>query len=50
MGEDVFVGMGAVVRDHVEIGASAVIAMGAVVVRDVAEGTQVRGLPATAAG
>jgi len=48
--EDVFVGMGAVVRDHVEVGANAVIAMGAVVVRDVAAGTEVRGLPATAGG
>lgn len=42
----VFVGLGALVRDHVVLGAGAVIAMGAVVVRDVAEGAQVRGLPA----
>jgi sugar O-acyltransferase (sialic acid O-acetyltransferase NeuD family) len=46
LGDDVFVGMGAVVRDHLHIGPAAVIAMGAVVVRDVAEGVQVRGLPA----
>jgi sugar O-acyltransferase (sialic acid O-acetyltransferase NeuD family) len=46
LGDDVFVGMGAVVRDHVQIGHAAVIAMGAVVVGDVAEGVQVRGLPA----
>jgi acetyltransferase-like isoleucine patch superfamily enzyme len=39
--------MGAVIRDHLEIGRTAVIAMGAVVIRDVAEGVQVRGLPAT---
>jgi sugar O-acyltransferase (sialic acid O-acetyltransferase NeuD family) len=46
LGDDVFVGMGAVVRDHLRIGPAAVIAMGAVVIRDVAEGVQVRGLPA----
>jgi sugar O-acyltransferase (sialic acid O-acetyltransferase NeuD family) len=46
LGDEVFVGMGAVIRDHLEIGRTAVIAMGAVVIRDVAEGVQVRGLPA----
>jgi sugar O-acyltransferase (sialic acid O-acetyltransferase NeuD family) len=49
LGADVFVGMGALIRDHLEVGARAVVAMGAVVVRDVAEGTQVRGIPASPA-
>jgi serine acetyltransferase len=34
------------VRDHLEVGADAVVAMGAVVVRDVPAGIEVRGVPA----
>jgi sugar O-acyltransferase (sialic acid O-acetyltransferase NeuD family) len=47
VGADVHVAMGAVVRDHVTLGAGSVVAMGAVVVRDVPEGAEVRGVPAT---
>jgi sugar O-acyltransferase (sialic acid O-acetyltransferase NeuD family) len=43
---DAFLGMASVIRDHLTIGAGAVVAMGAVVVRDVAAGSEVRGLPA----
>jgi acetyltransferase EpsM len=46
IGPGSFVGLGARIRDHVEIGAEAMIAMGAVVVRDVAEGSTVMGVPA----
>jgi sugar O-acyltransferase (sialic acid O-acetyltransferase NeuD family) len=44
---DAFLGMAAVVRDHVSVGACSVVAAGAVVVRDVPAGAQVRGVPAT---
>lgn len=51
IGDDVFVGAGAVIRNGVlgrplRIGAGAEIAMGAVVVGDVAAGTRVAGVPA----
>jgi maltose O-acetyltransferase len=49
VGERVHVGIGAAVRDHVTIGADAVIGMGAVVVADVAAGTTVVGNPARTA-
>lgn len=50
LGEDAFVGLGARVRDHRRIGPSARVAMGAVVVDDVAPHARVRGLPARAEG
>jgi acetyltransferase EpsM len=46
LGAGAFLGLGCVIRDHVSIGAGAVVAAGAVVVADVAEETQVRGVPA----
>jgi acetyltransferase EpsM len=50
VGRGAFVGLGAAVRDHVRIGARAVVAMGAVVVGDVAAGTRVMGVPAARTG
>jgi serine acetyltransferase len=38
--------MGALVADHIEVGARAVVAAGAVVVRAVGEGVRVQGVPA----
>jgi len=46
LGDDVHVGMGAVVIEGVRVGAGAFIAAGAVVVRDVAPGARVQGVPA----
>jgi sugar O-acyltransferase (sialic acid O-acetyltransferase NeuD family) len=46
LGAGAFLGLGCVIRDHTSIGAGAVVAAGAVVVADVAEQTQVRGVPA----
>jgi sugar O-acyltransferase (sialic acid O-acetyltransferase NeuD family) len=46
IGDGVFVGMGALVLDNVSVGDDAVVAAGAVVTRDVAQGAQVRGIPA----
>jgi sugar O-acyltransferase (sialic acid O-acetyltransferase NeuD family) len=46
VGSDAFLAMAAVVRDHTTIGAGSVVGMGAVVVRDVARGERVLGLPA----
>jgi sugar O-acyltransferase (sialic acid O-acetyltransferase NeuD family) len=46
IGSGALVAIGAVVRDHVRVGASALVAAGAVVVGDVADGVEVRGLPA----
>jgi sugar O-acyltransferase (sialic acid O-acetyltransferase NeuD family) len=43
-----FLGLGCVVGDHVRVGAGAVVAAGAVVVRDVAAGSRVQGVPARA--
>ncbi len=50
IGEGTVIGLGAVVRDHVRIGDRAIVAMGAVVVGDVADGAEVRGVPARVAG
>jgi acetyltransferase EpsM len=44
--DDVTVGMSAAVIDHIRVGQSAVVAAGAVVVRDVAAQTRVQGVPA----
>lgn len=49
VGAGAFLGLGCVIRDHISIGARAVVAAGAVVVADVAEETQVRGVPARTA-
>jgi maltose O-acetyltransferase len=46
VGAGAFIGMGAVVLDHVVIGPDAVVAAGAVVTRDVPAGAQVMGVPA----
>lgn len=46
IGAGAFVGLGARIRDHVTIGDGAVVAMGAVVVGDVAAGARVAGVPA----
>lgn len=40
------IGLGARIRDHVTVGDGATVAMGAVVVADVAAGTTVFGIPA----
>jgi sugar O-acyltransferase (sialic acid O-acetyltransferase NeuD family) len=44
--ECAWLGIGSVVRQHVSIGADAVVGAGAAVVRDVAQGTTVVGVPA----
>ncbi len=46
LGENCFIGLGARIRDHVTIGAGATVGMGAVVVKNVAAGTTVTGVPA----
>ena len=46
LGDDTTVGMGAIVVDHTRVGASATVAAGAVVVRDVPDGARVQGVPA----
>jgi acetyltransferase EpsM len=43
---DAFLGMAAVIRDHLTVGAGAVVGMGAVVLSNVATGSEVRGVPA----
>jgi acetyltransferase EpsM len=48
IGDGAFIGLGARVRDHVTIGEDAIVAMGAVVVGDVAPCTTVSGVPARA--
>jgi acetyltransferase-like isoleucine patch superfamily enzyme len=47
-GADATVGMAAAVIDHVSVGDGAVVAAGAVVVRDVPTLTRVQGVPARA--
>jgi len=46
VGAMAYIGLGAVVRDHVVVGSEATVGMGAVVVRDVAEKARVMGVPA----
>jgi UDP-perosamine 4-acetyltransferase len=46
IGQDVFIGMGATVVNGVTVGGRAVIAAGAVVLKDVAAETRVQGVPA----
>jgi sugar O-acyltransferase (sialic acid O-acetyltransferase NeuD family) len=46
IGNDVYIGSGAILRDHITIGAGAVIGMGAVVTKDVPPGATVVGNPA----
>lgn len=48
LGTDVQVGIGAIVSDHLTVGAGAEITAGALVVRPVAAGTKVAGVPARA--
>jgi len=48
IGDGSYLGLGACVRDHVTIGERALIAMGAVVTADVADGATVLGVPARA--
>jgi acetyltransferase EpsM len=46
VGPMVHIGLGASVRDHTSVGAGATVGMGAVVVRDIAAGATVKGVPA----
>ena len=46
LGEGTWVGIGAIIREGTKIGASCMIAAGSVVVKDVAAGTRVQGVPA----
>jgi acetyltransferase EpsM len=46
LGEGAYAGMGSLIRDHVSVGPEAFVAMGAVVVADVAPRQTVLGLPA----
>jgi acetyltransferase EpsM len=46
IGANAFIGLGAKIRDNITIGPGAVIAMGAVVVRSVAAGERLAGIPA----
>jgi UDP-3-O-[3-hydroxymyristoyl] glucosamine N-acyltransferase len=48
IGPGAYLGLGCRVRDHRTIGARALVAMGAVVVRDVADDERVAGVPARA--
>jgi serine acetyltransferase len=48
VGERAHVGIGAVVIERIEIGSGALVAAGAVVVRDVPPGGRVAGVPARA--
>jgi acetyltransferase EpsM len=46
IGDGAFIGLGAAIRDHIEVGADAVVGMGAVVVTDVPAAATVVGNPA----
>jgi sugar O-acyltransferase (sialic acid O-acetyltransferase NeuD family) len=46
VGDGAFLGLGCRIRDHVRVGREATVAMGAVVVSEVANGQTVRGVPA----
>jgi maltose O-acetyltransferase len=46
LGNDVWIGMGAIILPGVTIGDGAIVGAGAVVTSDVAPGTVVRGVPA----
>lgn len=46
IGQSAYIGLGAMVRDHITVGAGATVGMGSVVVRDVAAGARVMGVPA----
>jgi acetyltransferase-like isoleucine patch superfamily enzyme len=46
VGSGAVLGLGSLVRDHVEVGPEATVGMGAVVVADVAAGSVVAGSPA----
>ena len=46
VGRRTFVGMGALVLDHVNVGELSVVGAGAVVTRDVSDRVQVMGIPA----
>jgi len=46
VGDDAYVGMGAIVRDHVTIGPRTLVGMGAVVSKEFPEGTTLVGIPA----
>jgi serine acetyltransferase len=46
IGEGAYIGMGAIVLDHINVGAHAVVGAGAVVTHDVPDHTQVMGIPA----
>lgn len=46
IGEGTYLGLGACVRDHIAVGARALVGMGAAVTADVADGTTVVGVPA----
>lgn len=48
IGEGVLIGLGARVRDHLQVGARAVVGVGAVVITDVPADTTVAGVPAVA--
>lgn len=46
VGASAHVGLSACIRDHIRVGSRALVAMGAVVVRDVPDGVLVKGVPA----
>jgi acetyltransferase-like isoleucine patch superfamily enzyme len=48
IGAGSYIGIGAVISDHVKIGAGCVVTAGAVVIADVPDRTQVGGVPARA--
>lgn len=46
VGDDSYVGLGARIRDHMSVGKKVMVAMGAVVTRDVPDGVTAKGVPA----